>query len=164
MLCEMINPTPDLPAYFNRADPAVTTVRPDREGRHSLDPLQQVLMPYRAKETTIGPRCVIAITETVAPKPAFRCGAWCLVPMDGFYERKNADRQAMSGIAGRGRRLIPFGYATPPATASRQRDPARSPDRDSVVAARLAVAENKPTGSTSARSRRHRSGSRSGLA
>ena len=71
-------------------------------------------MPYRAKETTIGARCVIAITETVAPKPAFRCGGWCLVPVDGFYERKNADRQAMSGIAGRGRRLVTIGYVTPP--------------------------------------------------
>ena len=74
VLCEMVNSLPDLPAYFNRADPAVTMVKLDREGRHSLDPLQQGLMPYQAKNTTIGPRCITAITETVAPKPAFHCG------------------------------------------------------------------------------------------
>jgi putative SOS response-associated peptidase YedK len=61
----------------------------DRDGRRSLDLLRWGLIPYWAKDTSIGPRCINAMAETLATKPAFRDAFQrrrCLVPVDGFYE------------------------------------------------------------------------------
>jgi putative SOS response-associated peptidase YedK len=64
--------------------------RLDREGRRCLDLLRWGLIPYWAKDASIGAHCINAMAETVATKPAsreaFRRGRRCLVPVDGFYE------------------------------------------------------------------------------
>jgi putative SOS response-associated peptidase YedK len=47
------------------------------------------LIPYWAKDKSIGPRCINAMAETVASKPAFREAFQrrrCIVPADFFYE------------------------------------------------------------------------------
>ena len=48
------------------------------------------LIPYWAKDASIGAHCINAMAETVATKPAFReafhRGRRCFVPVDGFYE------------------------------------------------------------------------------
>ena len=64
--------------------------RNHQTGQVSLDPLRWGLIPWRAKDAKIGPRCINAMAETVASKPAFRDpfkrGQRCIVPVDGFYE------------------------------------------------------------------------------
>src|SRR5947199_9353371 len=60
-------------------------------GTRRLDPLKWGLIPYWAKEASIGNRMINARAESVAEKPAYR---WsfkkkrCLVAADGFYEWK----------------------------------------------------------------------------
>ncbi|WP_439814373.1 SOS response-associated peptidase [Zavarzinia sp. CC-PAN008] len=55
------------------------------------------LIPFWAKDRTIGPRCINARSETVTTTPAFREAykrRRCLVVMDGFYEwQKTAGRK-----------------------------------------------------------------------
>jgi putative SOS response-associated peptidase YedK len=50
------------------------------------------LVPWWAKDVKIGARCINAMSETVASKPAFRDpfarGQRCIVPVDAFYEWK----------------------------------------------------------------------------
>jgi putative SOS response-associated peptidase YedK len=67
----------------------VRVTEPD--GPRRLDPLKWGLIPYWAKEASIGNRMINARAESVAEKPAYR---WsfkkkrCLVAADGFYEWK----------------------------------------------------------------------------
>lgn len=67
---------------------AVAVVR-EHDGRRRLDALQWGLIPFWAKDATIGRRLVNARLDSVAAKPAFR-EAWtrrrCLIPASGFYE------------------------------------------------------------------------------
>jgi putative SOS response-associated peptidase YedK len=96
--------TPEvLEEYFSLTDPvslplearynltpgqAVAAVR-EHEGRRRVDALQWGLIPFWAKDATIGRRLVNARLDSVATKPAFR-EAWqrrrCLIPASGFYE------------------------------------------------------------------------------
>jgi putative SOS response-associated peptidase YedK len=49
------------------------------------------LIPYWAKDPSIGQKTINAMSETAAEKPAFRDAIrWrrCLIPADGFYEWK----------------------------------------------------------------------------
>jgi putative SOS response-associated peptidase YedK len=61
----------------------------EHEGRRRLDALHWGLIPFWAKDATIGRRLVNARLDSVAAKPAFR-EAWqrrrCLIPASGFYE------------------------------------------------------------------------------
>jgi len=63
-----------------------------KSGQRSLDALRWGLVPYWAKDIKIGARCINAMAETVASKPAFRDafarGQRCIVPVDAFYEWK----------------------------------------------------------------------------
>jgi putative SOS response-associated peptidase YedK len=91
VLFEAVNPIPNSPSNFNAAPTQVLpVVRLDREGRRSLDLLRWGLIPFWAKDATIGAHCINAMAETVTAKPAFReafrRGRRCLVPVDGFYE------------------------------------------------------------------------------
>jgi putative SOS response-associated peptidase YedK len=65
-------------------------VRLDREGRRSLDLVRWGLVPWWSMDIKMGARCINAMAETVATKPAFRDAfnrsQRCLVPVDGFYE------------------------------------------------------------------------------
>lgn len=59
--------------------------------RNHLDSLHWGLVPFWAKDTTIGNRMINARSETAAAKPSFRTALqWrrCLILADGFYEWK----------------------------------------------------------------------------
>jgi putative SOS response-associated peptidase YedK len=90
VLFETVNPVPNAAATYNGAPTdTLPVVRLDRNGRRSLDLLRWGLIPYWAKDKSIGPRCINAMAETVATKPAFRDSLRqrrCLVPADFFYE------------------------------------------------------------------------------
>ena len=76
------------PRYNLTPGRAVAVVR-ERDGRRSLDALQWGLIPFWAKEATIGRKLVNARLDSIATKPAYR-EAWqrrrCLIPASGFYE------------------------------------------------------------------------------
>src|SRR3954471_6198889 len=63
---------------------------------------------YRHAETLpkIGARCINAMAETIASKPAFRDafnrGQRCIVPVDGFYEwqKRPAGKQPYAIVGG----------------------------------------------------------------
>jgi putative SOS response-associated peptidase YedK len=90
VLFETVNAVPNIAPSYNAAPTdTLPVVRLDREGRRSLDLLRWGLIPYWAKDRSIGPRCINTMAETVSTKPAFRDGFRrhrCLVPADYFYE------------------------------------------------------------------------------
>jgi putative SOS response-associated peptidase YedK len=91
VLFETVNPVPNAaPTYNGAPTDTLPVVRLDRDGRRSLDLLRWGLVPYWAKDIKIGARCINAMAETVASKPAFRDafarGQRCIVPVDAFYE------------------------------------------------------------------------------
>jgi putative SOS response-associated peptidase YedK len=92
-----------------------TTEEVDWEPRYNIPPSQNVgiirqdrakperhfslarwgLIPYWAKDPSIGYKLINARSETVASKPAFREAfesRRCLIPADGFYEWKRAEK------------------------------------------------------------------------
>jgi putative SOS response-associated peptidase YedK len=90
-LFETVNAVPNLPPSYNAAPTdTLPVVRLDREGRRSLDLLRWGLIPWWAKDAKIGVRCINAMAETLATKPAFRDAFTrrqrCIIPVDGFYE------------------------------------------------------------------------------
>src|SRR5258708_19895394 len=68
----------------------VPIVRQDRkEPKRSFALVRWGLIPYWAKDPSIGFKTINAMSETAAEKPAFRDGmrrGCCLIPGDGFYE------------------------------------------------------------------------------
>ena len=93
VLFETVNPIPNAAPTFNGAPTdTLPVVRLDRDGRRSLDLLRWGLVPWWAKDIKMGVRCINAMAETVASKPAFRDafarGQRCIVPVDAFYEWK----------------------------------------------------------------------------
>ena len=93
VLFENVNPVPNAaPTYNGAPTDTLPVVRLDRDGRRSLDLLRWGLVPWWAKDIKIGARCINAMAETVATKPAFRDafarGQRCIVPVDAFYEWK----------------------------------------------------------------------------
>ncbi len=76
------------PRYNLTPGQAVAVVR-EHDGRRRLDALQWGLVPFWAKDASIGRRLINARLDSVADKPAFR-EAWtrrrCLIPASGFYE------------------------------------------------------------------------------
>ena len=62
-----------------------------RDGQNHLETLRWGLVPFWAKDKTIGSRMINARSETVATKPSFRVAfkkRRCLILADGFYEWK----------------------------------------------------------------------------
>jgi putative SOS response-associated peptidase YedK len=92
VLFETANPVPNAaPTYNGAPTDNLPIVRLDRDGRRSLDLFRWGLIPYWAKDKSIGARCINAMRETVISKPAFRDAfrqRRCLVPADFFYEWK----------------------------------------------------------------------------
>ena len=85
----------DLPPRYNIAptQPA-PTVRLDQDSVRRLNLLRWGLVPFWAKDSSIGNRMINARAETVASKPAFRQAfrkRRCLILADGFYEWQKAD-------------------------------------------------------------------------
>lgn len=76
------------PRYNLTPGQAVAAVR-EHDGRRSVALLQWGLIPFWAKDATIGRRLINARLDSVPAKPAFR-EAWqrrrCLIPASGFYE------------------------------------------------------------------------------
>ena len=67
----------------------VAAIRNDEENERELVMLKWGLVPFWAKEPSIGNRMINARAETVAEKPAYRAAfkrRRCLVLADGFYE------------------------------------------------------------------------------
>ncbi len=73
----------------------IAAVRVGAEDSRELALLRWGLVPFWAKEPSIGNRMINARAETVAEKPSFRAAyrhRRCLILADGFYEwRKEAD-------------------------------------------------------------------------
>jgi putative SOS response-associated peptidase YedK len=83
--------TPELAPRFNIAPTQdAPVVRAGRDGGPPrLDMLRWGLIPWWAKDVTVGARMINARAETAADKPAFREALRrrrCLVPADGFFE------------------------------------------------------------------------------
>jgi putative SOS response-associated peptidase YedK len=86
-LTEAVGAAPE-PRYNLTPGQAVAVVR-EHEGRRRLDAVQWGLVPFWAKDATIGRRLINARLDGLPAKPAFR-EAWsrrrCLIPASGFYE------------------------------------------------------------------------------
>lgn len=88
------------PRYNIAPTQDVPVIRADDSGQRRLDMLRWGLIPYWAKDPSIGNRMINARVESVRDKPAFRSlmngareqndfrgqGRRCLVPADGFFE------------------------------------------------------------------------------
>ena len=106
---------PQLPLRYNIAPTQETAVvRVERPGEpRRLDLLRWGLIPYWAKEASIGNRMINARAESVAEKPAYR---WsfrkkrCLIPADGFYEWKKAGKTKQPYLIRR-KDAKPFAFA-----------------------------------------------------
>lgn len=88
-----VDDSPPLEPRFNIAPtqeaPIVRATDEDHQRR--LDPLRWGLVPFWAKDLSIGHRLINARAETVAQKPSFRNSLKrrrCLVVADGFFEWK----------------------------------------------------------------------------
>jgi putative SOS response-associated peptidase YedK len=81
------------PARYNLTPGQAVAVVREHEGRRELGVLQWGLVPFWAKDATIGRRLINARLDGLAEKPAFR-EAWtrrrCLIPASGFYEWSEA--------------------------------------------------------------------------
>ncbi len=70
----------------------VATIRQDREEpKRKFAKMRWGLIPYWAKDISIGAKTINAVSETPAEKPVFRDSMKrrrCLIPADGFYEWK----------------------------------------------------------------------------
>ena len=83
------------PRYNIAPTQFIATVRQDEQATAELAMLRWGLVPFWAKDPSIGNRMINARAETVAEKPSFR-NAYkkrrCLILADGFYEwQKGAD-------------------------------------------------------------------------
>ncbi len=95
-----LSEVPDMPPRYNIAPTQpVAAVRLAAEDRaREMVLLRWGLIPFWAKDPTIGSRMINARSETVAQKPAFRAAfrrRRCLVVADGFYEwqKQNGTKQ-----------------------------------------------------------------------
>ncbi len=82
----------DLAARFNIAptqEAPVVLVEPEPDPGRRLEQFRWGLVPFWAKDRSLGDRMINARSETVAEKPAYRASfkkRRCLVVADGFYE------------------------------------------------------------------------------
>lgn len=76
----------------------VATIRQDRHGpKRIFAKMRWGLVPYWAKDISIGASMINAVSETAAEKPAFKESMKkrrCLIPADGFYEWKKLGPKA----------------------------------------------------------------------
>ena len=82
-------------ARYNAAPTDGLPVVRVRHDKREIARLRWGLIPYWAKEASIGVKAINARAETLAEKPAFRDAferRRCIVPMRGFYEWKKAGR------------------------------------------------------------------------
>lgn len=89
---------PELEPRYNIAPTQIVpVVRLDAEtARRELRLVKWGLIPFWAKDPSIGSRLINARAESAAGKPAFRTAfkhRRCLVPADGFYEWKRVEKK-----------------------------------------------------------------------
>lgn len=78
-----------VPRYNIAPTQDVAAVRVGEDGERHLALLYWGLVPFWARDKSIGSRLINARSETAAEKPAFRAAMRrrrCVVPVDGFYE------------------------------------------------------------------------------
>lgn len=88
-LFDVSDMAPVEPGYNLAPTQRVPVVRAAANGQRRLDPLRWGLVPFWAKDLSIGNRMINARAETVAEKPAFRAALRkrrCVVLANGFYE------------------------------------------------------------------------------
>ncbi len=81
-----------VPRYNIAPTQFVAAVRRDEQDAPELAMLRWGLVPFWAKDPSIGNRMINARSETVAEKPSFRSAykkRRCLILADGFYEWRN---------------------------------------------------------------------------
>lgn len=87
-----VDAAPALAPRFNIAPTqSIAAIRSCGEGGRELAMLRWGLVPFWAKDPSIGNRMINARAETVAEKPSFRAAyrqRRCLILADGFYEWK----------------------------------------------------------------------------
>lgn len=119
---------PPIPQRYNLAptqEAAVVRV-PEPGAPRELSFLRWGLVPYWAKDITIGNRMINARAESVAEKPAYRSSfrrQRCLIPASGFYEWKKEGKAKQPYLIRRKDRR-PFAFA---GLWSRWKDPERGP-------------------------------------
>ena len=102
----------------------------EREGVRELRVVRWGLVPFWAKDISIGSRLINARAETVASKPAFRrafARHRCLLPADGFYEWEKVrgpEERAQAAVLHPPRRRRRAGLRRPLRAVARQ-GPAR---------------------------------------
>lgn len=82
------------PRYNIAPTQDIAAIRIDEAGNRELAAFRWGLIPFWAKDPSIGSRMINARAETVAEKPAFRAAyrrRRCLVLADGFYEWHKED-------------------------------------------------------------------------
>lgn len=103
-----------LPRYNLAPTQEAAVVRVERAGDpRRLDLLRWGLIPYWAKEASIGNRMINARSESVAEKPAYRFSfrkQRCLIPADGFYEWKKEGKAKQPYLIRR-KDAKPFAFA-----------------------------------------------------
>ena len=83
------SPASNFPPRYNIAPTQSSFVVRLKDGQRDLAELRWGLVPFWAKDISIGSRMINAQSETCASKPAFRAAyntRRCLVVTDGFYE------------------------------------------------------------------------------
>lgn len=119
---------PAIPSRYNMAptqEAAVVRV-PEPGASRELAFLRWGLVPYWAKDITIGNRLINARAESVAEKPSYRSSfrkQRCLIPTSGFYEWKKEGKAKQPYLIRRQDRR-PFAFA---GLWSRWKDPERGP-------------------------------------
>jgi putative SOS response-associated peptidase YedK len=106
---------PDLEPRYNIAPTQmVAVVRLDaKTARRQLRLMKWGLIPFWAKDPSIGSRLINARAEDAAEKPAFKAAfryRRCLVPADGFYEWKKVERKRQPYFIGSADKK-PFAFA-----------------------------------------------------
>jgi putative SOS response-associated peptidase YedK len=89
---ELDDDPPWMPRWNIAPTQQIATIRQHRsEPKRTFGLMRWGLIPYWAKDPSIGLKTINAMSETAAEKPAFRDAMrWrrCLIPGDGFYEWK----------------------------------------------------------------------------
>jgi putative SOS response-associated peptidase YedK len=95
-----VAPTKPVYAVLERPARTGTPEQEPREAQRQLRVLTWGLVPFWAKDPSIGNRMINARVETVAQKPAYKKAfavRRCLLPADGYYEWYTTDQKTKAG-------------------------------------------------------------------
>jgi putative SOS response-associated peptidase YedK len=108
------SPEPEAPPRYNIAPTQEIAVVPN-DGNDRVEMYRWGLIPWWAKDVSIGNRMINARAEGLAEKPAFRDAfrrRRCLIPASGFYEwKKSADGKRRQPMYIRMKGGKPFAFA-----------------------------------------------------